>query len=118
MGLFDAVQAVGQAVFGGYFRVGVLHRQRLNADGLVLDPAAFDDVPVKVQVDSISSTERALAGGRIPDKAIRILVLSGDVSPAPTQDDEITAGGVRYRIGAPIKSDPANVGWDLMALPT
>ncbi len=117
MGLFDAVQAMGQAVFGAYFTPGLLHRQTLDADGLVIQPPQFTDVPIKVQVDSISAIERTAGGGAIPDRAVRILVLSGGVSPAPTQDDEITADGVRYRIAAPIKSDPAKIGWDLMAVP-
>lgn len=117
MGLFDAVQAMGQAVFGAYFTVGTLHRLALDANGLVIQPPSFTDAPIKVQVDSISANERAVSGGTIPDKAVRILLLTGGVSPAPTQDDEITADGVRYRIAAPIKSDPAKIGWDLIAVP-
>lgn len=118
MGLFDSVRAVGQAVFGAYFTPGLLHRLALDADGLVIQPPTFAaGAGIKVQVDSISAIERSVSGGTIPDKAVRILVLTGGVSPAPTQDDEITADGVRYRIAAPIKSDPAKIGWDLMAVP-
>lgn len=114
MGLFDAVQSMGQAVFGAYFLDGTLHRQTLDADGAPMRPPAFVDAPIKVQVDSIRAENRP-AG--IPDKAVRILVLQGGVSPAPTLDDEITARGARYRIMAPIASDPANIGWDLMGMP-
>lgn len=117
MGLFDAVQAMGQAVFGSFYTPGLLHRLTLDADGLVVQPPAFTDAPIKVQVDSISAVERQVSGGQIPDKAVRILLLTGGVSPTPTQDDEITADGVRYRIAAPIKSDPAKIGWDLIAVP-
>lgn len=114
MGLFDAVQAMGQAVFGSYFLDGTLHRQVFDADGNPQRPPVFADAPIRVQVDSIRAENRP-AG--IPDQAVRILVLQGGVSPAPTLDDEITARGVRYRIMAPIASDPANIGWDLMGMP-
>lgn len=113
MGLFDAVRAMGQAVFGSYFLPATLHRQTLDADGAPMRPPVFVDAPVSAQVDMIRAENRP-AG--VPGNAVRILVLQGGVSPAPTLDDEITAGGVRYRIMAPIATDPANVGWDLMGV--
>jgi hypothetical protein len=115
MGLFDAVQAMGQAVFGAYFTPGLLHRLALDADGLVTQPPTFAaGAPIKVQVDSITAAER---NAGVPDQTMRLLVLQGGISPAPTLDDEVTAAGVRYRIMAPIVSDPANIGWDLRGVP-
>jgi len=115
MGLFDSVRAMGQAVFGAYFTPGLLHRQLLDADGATFQPPQFAaGVGILVQVDSITAAERNTG---VPDQTMRLLVLQGGISPAPTLDDEVTAAGVRYRIMAPIASDPANIGWDLRGVP-
>lgn len=107
-----------RAVFGAAFAPllldGALHVAAKDADGGMILPPVFADVPVKGHRDEIGDRQRADWG--IPDQAIRLIVLQAGVAAAPTLDDEITLAGGRWRIST-IESEPAGAAWILTGVP-
>ncbi|MGL4968462.1 MAG: hypothetical protein ACRC67_45035 [Inquilinus sp.] len=107
-----------RAVFGAAFAPllldGTLHVAAKDADGQVILPPVFADLPVKGHRDEVGDRQRADWG--IPDRAARLIVLQADVTPEPTADDEITLAGGRWRIGT-VERDPAGAAWVLTGMP-
>jgi hypothetical protein len=115
MGLLDGrLQAVFGAVFASLLPDGTLHVAAKDADGQVILPPVFADVPVKGHRDDV--TDRQRADWDIPDRAARLIVLQAGVPAAPSPDDEITLAGGRWRIGA-VERDPAGAAWILTGMP-
>ena len=71
------------------------------------------DHAAKAMLDDWTARYRAEVG--IPATDIRILVLQDCLTVAPTQDDEITVAGTRYRIAGPVRTDPGTTHWDIQA---
>jgi hypothetical protein len=115
MGLLDGrLRAVFGAAFARLLPDGTLHVAAKDADGQVILPLVFTDVPVKGHRDDVTDRQRADWG--IPDRAARLIVLQAGVAAVPTPDDEITLAGGRWRIGA-VERDPAGVAWVLTGMP-
>ncbi len=111
MGLLDGdIQELFGEVFGeGVYLDATLHRTTLAAgtDG-DLTPTTVD-APCKAHFDVVTEAMREEAG--FDDTDVAIIILQYQVSPAVTTDDEITLGGKRWKISAPVKSDPAATHW-------
>jgi hypothetical protein len=115
MPLFDGYfRTVFGAAFAPLLPDGTLHVAAKDADGQVIQPASFADIPVKGHRDE--SSDRQRADWSIPDRAARLIVLQAGVAAAPTPDDEITLAGGRWRISA-VEQDPAGAAWILTGVP-
>lgn len=115
MSLLDgSLRAVFGAAFAPLLLDGTLHVAAKDADGGVILPPVFFDVPVKGHRDEIGDRQRADWGA--PDQAVRLIVLQAGVAAAPTLDDEITLAGGRWRIST-IESEPAGAAWILTGVP-
>ncbi|MFE0754172.1 hypothetical protein ACFW16_09485 [Inquilinus sp. NPDC058860] len=115
MSLLDGpLRTVFGAVFAPLLPDGTLHVVAKDADGQVILPPTFADVPVKGHRDQAGDRQRADWG--IPDQAARLIVLQAGVVAAPTVDDEITLAGGRWRIGS-VERDPAGAAWILTGVP-
>ncbi|MBW8725444.1 MAG: hypothetical protein JF625_09860 [Inquilinus limosus] len=115
MSLLDgSLRAVFGAAFAPLLLDGTLHVAVKDADGGMILPPVFADVPVKGHRDEIGDRQRADWG--IPDRAVRLIVLQAGVAAAPTLDDEITLTGGRWRIST-IACDPAGAAWILTGMP-
>jgi len=115
MALLDgSLRAVFGAAFAPLLLDGVLHVVVKDADGGVILPPTFADVPVKGHRDEADDKQRADWG--VPDRAVRLIVLQAGVAAAPTLDDEITLAGSRWRIGT-VERDPAGAVWILTGEP-
>jgi len=112
--LDGAIRAVFGAAFAPLLLDGTLHVAAKDADGQVILPSDFIDIPVKGHRDQVGDRQRADWG--IPDRAARLIVLQAGVTPEPTADDEITLAGGRWRIGA-VERDPAGAAWILTGMP-
>lgn len=109
MGLLDGdIQALFGQVFGAIYLDGTLHRTTVtkatNGDLSSID-ADFD---IKAQFEEV--TETMLAAG-FTDGDVAIIILQSGVSPAITTDDQVTVGGVRYRVAGIHETDPAGAYW-------
>ncbi|WP_225768512.1 hypothetical protein [Inquilinus sp. Marseille-Q2685] len=115
MSLLDGpLQAVFGTAFAPLLPDGMLHVAAKDADGQVILPPIFADIPVKGHRDQAGDRQRADWG--IPDRAVRLIVLQAGVAAAPTVDDEITLTGGRWRISA-VERDPAGAAWILTGVP-
>jgi hypothetical protein len=115
MSLLDgSLRAVFGAAFAPLLLDGTLHVAVKDADGGMILPPVFIDVPVKGHRDEIGDRQRADWG--VPDRAVRLIVLQAGVAAAPTLDDKITLAGGRWRIGT-VDSDPAGAAWVLTGMP-
>lgn len=115
MGLLDGgLQAIFGAAFRPLYLDGKLHRIGKDADGQVVVPVTWTDVDIKGQRDDYTDLQRR--DWKIPDKAVRLIVLQAGVSAEPTADDEITLAGQRWRISN-ISRDPASAAWIMMGQP-
>jgi hypothetical protein len=115
MSLLDGpLRAVFGAAFAPLLLGGTLHVAARDADGGMILPPVFADVPVKGHRDEIGDRQRADWG--IPDRAVRLIVLQAGVAAAPTLDDEITLAGGRWRIST-VECDPAGAAWILTGMP-
>ncbi|KGM34991.1 hypothetical protein [Inquilinus limosus] len=115
MSLLDgALQAMFGAAFGPLLLDGTLHVAAKDAEGGMILPPVFVDVPVKGHRDELGDRQRADWG--IPDRAVRLVVLQANVAAEPTPDDEITLAGGRWRIGT-VERDPAGAAWILTGMP-
>ena len=105
MSLFDSVGLALVGTFSSLYPDGKLHRstETYTDDG---DVTTTDrDCDIKAKVDSATEAMKTDAGYSSTDVAIYVLrdKLTLDI----TTDDEITAQGVRYCIGGPIRKDTA-----------
>ncbi|MGK9234529.1 hypothetical protein KXS07_26890 [Inquilinus limosus] len=115
MPLLDGtLRAVFGAAFAPLLLDGTLHVVAKDADGRVILPPAFADVPVKGHRDQADDRQRADWG--IPDGGARLVVLQAGVPAEPTADDEITLAGGRWRIST-VERDPAGAAWILTGMP-
>jgi hypothetical protein len=115
MSLLDGpLRAVFGAAFAPLLLDGMLHVAAKDADGRVMLPPVFADVPVKGHRDDAGDRQRADWG--IPDRAARLIVLQAGVVSEPTPDDEITLAGGRWRIST-VGRDPAGAAWILTGVP-
>ncbi|MGK9168023.1 hypothetical protein KXR53_17070 [Inquilinus limosus] len=115
MSLLDStLRAVFGAAFAPLLLDGTLHVAAKDADGQVILPPAFADVPVKGHRDDAGDRQRTDWG--IPGQAVRLIVLQAGVVSEPTLDDEITLAGGRWRISS-IERDPAGAAWIVTGVP-
>lgn len=115
MSLLDGpLRAVFGAAFAPLLLDGTLHVAAKDADGQVILPPVFADLPVKGHRDEVGDRQRA--DWNIPDRAVRLIVLQAGMTPEPTPDDEITLAGGRWRISA-VERDPAGAAWILTGMP-
>ena len=115
MPLLDgAIRAVFGAAFAPLLLDGTLHVAAKDADGQVILPPVFADLPVKGHRDEVGDRQRA--DWNIPDRAARLIVLQAGLASEPTPDDEITLAGGRWRIGT-VERDPAGAAWILTGMP-
>lgn len=116
MGLLDErLKAVFGKTFAAIYLDATLHETTLTKTASGGFTPAYADHAIKAQVDDWSAAYRTQAG--IPQTDIRILVLQDCVAVTPSQDDEITVGGRRYRITGPVLADASQTHWDLRARP-
>jgi len=114
-GLLDGgLQAIFGAAFAPLYLDGTLHRIGKDADGQVITPVTFTDVPIKGQQDKLKDEQRR--DWKIPDRGVLLIVLQAGVPAAPTDDDEITLAGQRWRISH-IDRDPAQAAWTMAGVP-
>lgn len=114
-GLLDGgLAAVFAAAFAPIYLPGTLHRIGKDADGAIIKPVTWTDVPIRGQRDDYTDLQRA--DWNIPQKAVRLIVLQTGVPAEPTDDDEITLLGQRWRISN-ISRDPAAAAWTMMGMP-
>ena len=118
--LDGGLQAVFGAAFAGVYLQGTLHRAiRAEADNgdvtevFTGDPGQPAGTPIRYQPDRITEAMRQAEG--YTDKDAAFLILQSGVSPAPTTDDEMTAGG-RWAIKS-VDADPASTHWIVRASP-
>jgi hypothetical protein len=115
MGLLDGgLAAIFGAAFGTIYLPGKLHVIGKDADGQVITPVTWSDVDIRGQRDDYSDKQRQ--DWKIPDKAVRLIVLQAGVATAPTADDEITLLGQRWRVSN-ISRDPAAAAWTMIGQP-
>ncbi len=114
-GLLDGgLAAIFAAAFAPIYMDGTLHRRpEYDADDEgTITRVSKEDWPtedVKVQLDAATQAMRQAEGYADTDQ--RILILASGLT-APTTDDEITAGGVRWAI-ASVSQDPARTYFEL-----
>lgn len=114
MGLLDGgLQRIFGAAFAPLYLAGTLHRIGKDADGQIVRPVTWADVPIRGQQDDYSDSLRA--EGKVPDGAVRLIVLQAGITAEPTTDDEITLAGKRWRISN-IGRDPAAAAWTMMGI--
>jgi hypothetical protein len=114
MALLDgSLRAVFGAALAPLLLDGTLHVVAKDADGRVILPPSFADVPVKGHRDEAGDKQRA--DWSIPHRAVRLIVLQAGVPAEPTTDDEISLADGRWRIGT-VERDPAGAAWILTGM--
>ncbi|WP_343711905.1 hypothetical protein [Inquilinus sp.] len=115
MGLLDGgLQGIFGAAFAPLYLAGTLHRIGKDAEGQVVTPVTWTDVPIRAQQDELSDQQRRDWG--IPSRGVLLIVLQAGVAAEPTDDDEITVAGQRWRISH-IERDPAQAAWTMAGQP-
>ena len=105
MSFFDNVGRALASTFNPLYPDGTLHKiiEETAPNG---DVSTRDrNVPVKAKRDSVTEAMKTDPGFASTDVAI--YVLNKGLSLTITTDDEITAEGIRYQIGGPIRKDTA-----------
>jgi hypothetical protein len=72
------------------------------------------DYPVKLSLDSASSTERAASG--LPNDAVRLLILRAGLPASVDVDDQVTVTGTTYRV-IKVETDVAAASFVVTAVP-
>ena len=103
---FDNVGVGLSSIFHGLYPDGMLHKmQEARKSGGDVSETEIC-VQIKAKVDSATEAMKSDAGYSSTDVAI--YVLRNPLNPLKiTTDDDLTAQGVRYRIGGPIRLDTA-----------
>lgn len=116
MGLLDTrrLQAIFGAIFAPLYAAGTLHIIGRDANGRIIKPVTWTDLPIRGQLDSGSDQQRA--DWAIPGQMVQVIVLQAGVPVAPTPDDEMTLAGRRWRISG-VSRDPADTAWMVLAIP-
>jgi len=111
MGILDGgVAALFADAFGAFYLDATLYHMPKAPGGDGKLTATPGSEACKAQIDEVTEAMRQAAG--YSERDVAIIILQGSVAgAAPTSDDEITVGGNRWYLRAPITSDPAQSYW-------